>query len=129
MKITRLYTNSKNESALEEIEIPMERVAVELFPGHKAEQTAILSTPSAMILNETDPGHQYDWHNAPRRQLVVTIQGEIEVLLRDNYSKKFGAGDIILAEDLTGSGHMTKVISTIPWRCIYLPFDGALSES
>ncbi len=126
MQITRLFTNQKGESAFEDATIGLERVAVETFPGQKAEQFADLRAPSAMRINETDPGHQYDWHNAPKKQWVITLQGEIEVQLRDGTTRRFGAGSILLAEDLSGSGHATKVVSKEPWRCAYLPFEGAM---
>ena len=116
MQVTRLYTDSNNNSAFENLEISLERSGVEQF--------ANLRAPSSMMLNETEPGHEYDWHNAPAKQWVITLQGEIEVTLRDGTTKKFGAGSIILAEDLSGSGHSTKVVSKEPWRCAYLPFNG-----
>ena len=126
MQVTRLYTNQTGVSAFEDITISLERVAVETFPGQRAEQFADLRAPSAMRVNETDAGHQYDWHNAPKKQWVVTLQGEIEVQLRDGTSKRFGPGDVLLAEDLTGTGHAIKVVSKEPWRCAYLPFDGKM---
>jgi quercetin dioxygenase-like cupin family protein len=77
-----------------------------------------------MTINQTDAGHQYDWHNAPRRQWVITLQGEIEVETRDGSKQRFGPGSILLADDVSGSGHSTKVVSSTPWMCVYLPFDG-----
>ncbi len=118
MKTTRLYTDKDNKSAFEDLRISLERVGVEQF--------ANLCAPSSMILNETDTGHEYDWHNAPKKQWVITLQGEIEVQLRDGTTRRFGPGSILLAEDLTGTGHATKVISKEPWRCLYLPFDGTM---
>ena len=116
MRVTRLFTNSDQQSDLEEIEIELVRSGVEQFLE--------LMAPSAMLLNETDSGHEYDWHNAPQRQWVITLSGEIEIKLRNGQTKRLGPGSILLAEDLTGSGHATKVLSTEPWRCAYLPFDG-----
>ena len=126
MWITRLFTDSSGRSAFEDLELPLKRVEVEMFPGQKAEQFVNLQAPSAMVLNETEAGHQYDWHNAPRKQLVITLQGEIEVQLRDGTTRRFGSGTILLAEDSAGSGHATKVVSDEAWRCAYLPFEGNL---
>ena len=124
MQVTRLYTNQQGESSFEEISIELLRVSEETFPGQKAEQFADLQSPTAMRVNETDPGHQYDWHNAPRKQWVVTLQGEIEVELRNGSKKRFGVGSILLAEDLTGTGHATRIVSNESWKCLYLPFAG-----
>jgi hypothetical protein len=118
MNVTRLFTGANGISQFEDLNISLERDGVEQF--------ANLCGSSAIILNETDAGHQYSWHNAPQKQWVITLQGEIEVQLRDGSTRKFGPGSIILAEDLTGSGHATKVTSSVPWRCAYLPFDGEI---
>jgi hypothetical protein len=75
MQVTHLKTNSKNESEFGSIEISLDRQGVEQF--------ANLRAPHGMIFNETDAGHEYPWHNAPQRQWVVTLQGEIEVKLRN----------------------------------------------
>ncbi len=118
MQVTRLFTGSDGTSQFEDLIISLERDGVEQF--------ASLRGLNAMILNETEAGHHYPWHNAPQRQWVITLQGEIEVQLRDGTSRKFGPGSIILAEDLPGSGHATKVTSSEPWRCAYLPIDGEI---
>ncbi len=116
MVITRLYTNAAGVSALEEVRFPLERAGVEQFTK--------LLPPTEAVFTQTDVGHEYDWHNAPKRQWVITLQGEIEVRLRNGESKRFGAGSVILAEDLTGSGHATSVVGGVPWCCVYLPIDG-----
>jgi len=118
MQVTRLYTDSRGESAFEDLLISLKRSGVEQFTN--------LQTPSSMTLNETDVGHQYDWHNAPARQWVITLQGDIEVQLRNGSTRRFGPGSILLADDLKGSGHATKVVSEVPWRCVYLPFEGEI---
>lgn len=113
MRFTRLFTEN-GHSQLEECDFSLEREG--------AEQLKDLTVPRALSINETDPGHQYDWHNAPQRQWVFTLGGEIEVELRDGTKQRFRAGDVILAEDLTGDGHRTRVVSSEPWRCAYVPF-------
>ena len=118
MKATRLYTNENGESAFEDFAISLERAG--------ATQLANVRAPSSMILNETDPGHHYDWHNATQKQWVITFQGEINVELRDGTSRTFGPGNLLLVEDLDGPVHSTTVISKEPWRCAYLPFEGGL---
>lgn len=118
MEIVHIFTNSSGESEFKSITIQLKRDGVE--------QSITMPTPTAMIFNQTDSDHQYDWHNAPAKQLVVTLQGAIEVELRDGTKKIFESGSILLADDLNGTGHATRVISKEPWRCLYLPFSGNL---
>lgn len=51
-------------------------------------------------------------HNAPRRQYVITLTGEVEIGLGDGTTHRFGAGHVTLAEDLTGRGHTTRVVGS-----------------
>ena len=46
---------------------------------------------------------------APRRQYVITLEGQVAVGLGDGTKRVFGAGDVLLADDLTGRGHTTAV--------------------
>jgi uncharacterized cupin superfamily protein len=55
-----------------------------------------------------------DWHNAPRRQYVIMLSGQMEIQVGDGTVKRFGAGDVLLAEDLTGRGHTTRVAGDAP---------------
>ena len=65
---------------------------------------------TALFFNRSPAGQDSGWHTAPRRQYVIGIAGVTELTLRDGTSKRFGPGDVLLAEDVTGSGHHTKVV-------------------
>ena len=56
-----------------------------------------------------EAGHFLDWHPAPRRQFVIMLAGGMEIGLRDGSLLRFGPGDVLLAEDVTGSGHTRRV--------------------
>ena len=57
------------------------------------------------------PGWYGDWHPAPRRQYWVHIAGQIDVEVSDGEIRRFNPGDVGLLEDVTGKGHVTRVIS------------------
>lgn len=58
-----------------------------------------------------------DFHTAPRRQLIVTLSGEAEV----------EPGDVLLAEDTTGQGHISRYRNDR--RAIIVPLgEGALAR-
>ena len=54
------------------------------------------------------PGYLTEWHNAPRRQYIITLSGSAEIVIGDGTVKAFGPGDVLLADDLTGQGHITR---------------------
>jgi quercetin dioxygenase-like cupin family protein len=102
--IVRLYTGPDGESHFEEI-------SPAYASSEGQERTPVQQAESASF-GRAQPGHFLDWHNAPRKQYVVTLAGQAEIGLGDGTVRKFNAGDVLLAEDLTGHGHTTRVTSS-----------------
>ena len=42
-----------------------------------------------------------DWHDPPRRELVIWLTGEVEFEMSDGDIRRLAAGSIVLAEDRT----------------------------
>ena len=110
--ITRLYTGPDNRSHFEELELPP--------PGT---DTMELQQVAGIVFRRLDPGYFLDWHNAPRRQYVITLVGEIEIGLGDGTVRRFGPGECFLAEDLSGHGHTTRIVGDIPRVAATVPLD------
>ncbi len=51
-----------------------------------------------------------DWHPTPYRQFFFWLSGETEVRVSDGEVRRFGIGSIVLVEDTTGKGHVTKAV-------------------
>lgn len=100
-KITRLYTGPDGQTHAQEIEVK--------FGPNGADPFKLMSGAGASI-RRARPGRVADWHTAPRRQYVITLSGHGEVELVDGTKIELGPGSIDLAEDLTGKGHITRVI-------------------
>ena len=98
MGMTRLYTGADGQSHIEEVD-----------PASRPDLTTLHGT-KGVVFRATEPGHFHDWHNAPRRQYVITLEGEVEIGLGDGTTRRFGPGHVTLAEDLTGKGHTTRVV-------------------
>jgi hypothetical protein len=56
---------------------------------------------------------------------VVTLEGIVEVECGDGSKRRFGAGDIMLADDTSGQGHITREIKG-PRRSIFITLPGGL---
>jgi quercetin dioxygenase-like cupin family protein len=69
-------------------------------------------------------GYFHDWHNAPRRQYVIVLSGQVEVGNGDGTVGHFGPGDVALEEDLTGPGHTARVVGEEPLLMITVPLAG-----
>ena len=69
---------------------------------------------------ETASGGALAWHTAPVRQLVVTLTRDPAIHHPRRRGVHPGPGDVLLAEDTTGSGHQWKLVGDDPWRRIYI---------
>ena len=113
VKITRLYNGPDNHSCFEDIEIDLESKG----------PLGLFSEPAsakAVFFREIPPGYEYPWHNVVCREYVVTIEGQAEIEVGSGEKRRFGRGDVLLAEDLTGMGHRTRGIGRKPWRQIFV---------
>jgi uncharacterized cupin superfamily protein len=52
---------------------------------------------------------------------VVTLSGQVEIEAGDGAVRRFGPGDVLLAEDLTGQGHLTRVVGDQPRTALLVP--------
>ena len=109
MKFIRLYTGDDGETHCEE------RDAADM-PALPSPQAA-----SRISFHTYQPGHFSDWHPAPRRQYVITLAGEGEIGLKDGSTYRLRPGDVNLAEDTTGGGHTTRVVSSVPRITVQIP--------
>jgi quercetin dioxygenase-like cupin family protein len=113
MGLFRMYSGDDQQSHLEELKIGF-------APGQFAEQ-ASLQPATGVIFTRVASGAFSDWHNAPRRQYVITLAGAVEIGLGDGAVRRFGPADVILAEDLTGKGHTTRASGNEPWLMMIVP--------
>jgi hypothetical protein len=50
------------------------------------------------------------WHHAPARQIVIVLEGVLEVCTSENQKRQWRKGELLFADDLTGKGHMTRTV-------------------
>jgi hypothetical protein len=112
MKVFRLYTGNDQRSHFEEIESS--------FGGENI-QTTTLQSATSVAFRRAPVGHVIDWHPAPRRQYVVTLSGSWEIECSDGSKRTFKPGDVMLAEDLTGKGHVSRVLGNEPHIFMTVP--------
>jgi hypothetical protein len=63
-----------------------------------------------------------DWHTAPRRQFAINMTGTLEVEISDGTRHRIGQ-DLVFLEDITGKGHVTRVLSPVTNLFIQVPQD------
>src|SRR5262252_9534691 len=116
MKIHRLYTDEKGESyfATEEVEYVETTPFGRLFKRLPA---------TGIIFREVPPIYDLDWHLAPRRQYIINLDNGVQITASDGETCVIGAGEVLLVEDTTGKGHLSKAINERLRNCIFVALD------
>jgi quercetin dioxygenase-like cupin family protein len=71
---------------------------------------------------ETPAHSSFDWHNDPIPQYVLTLTGVLEFSTVGGETFTLRPGDVLLAEDHTGSGHKWRLVNDEPWTRAYVVF-------
>ena len=102
MRITRIYTGDDGRSHFEELEIPTTDVG-------RGVDTGVIPTDGVILRDRRGiRPMDMDFHNAPRRQLVINIGGSVEVETGDGTVRVITPGEVLFADDVTGEGHKTR---------------------
>ena len=102
MAIVRLYTGDDGESHFEELDLATHP------------ELGSLQAAKTVAFRTLEAGHFIDWHHAPARQFVFTVSGVMEIGIGDGSVRRFGPGDVLLAEDLSGRGHTMRIVGDQP---------------
>jgi mannose-6-phosphate isomerase-like protein (cupin superfamily) len=90
--------------------------------GDLYEQGDMLKATGAQIVRAA-PGYVQDWHTAPRRQYLITISGRGEIEVAGGKKIPLVPGQIVLVEDLTGKGHLTRTIGNQDRVSVIVPLE------
>ena len=99
--ISRVYTGPDGKSHFEDLEQP---------PG-----TGDNKPQKAQVMFQLrPPGFFQDFHTPAKTTYVITLTGATVVKAEDGDTRRFGPGDILLAEDKTGKGHSSQTLEGDP---------------
>ena len=109
MSIFRVYSGDDGESHFEDV-----------TPDQFAE-IANRRGAGDIGLNQRSSDYFSDYHNAPRLQYVMTLSGRAELEVADGSKRQMGPGDVLIAQDLTGHGHILRHLGNEPRVSISVP--------
>jgi len=107
--IIRIYAGDDGESHFEEL---------------TADQFADIANdvgPGDITVGQRPAGWWQDYHTAPRHQYVVFMSGGAEIEVASGDKRQFGPGDVLVAEDLTGHGHIIRNVGEEPRVSLAVP--------
>jgi quercetin dioxygenase-like cupin family protein len=102
----RIYTDSQGDSHFDvvTVEQSLARAAPPAAPFYVSEDRAA----SKYRFYTFEPGWIGELHPAPTRQFLALLSGEVEMETTDGTVRRFSPGDLVLLEDTSGKGHVTR---------------------
>jgi hypothetical protein len=110
MRYLRIYAGDDGGSRFEDVEFPAS-------PTHIVDGVPPLLVSGPFTCTEVtfveQPQDASDWqaHVAPRQQWVIILSGRAAITTSDGVRREVGPGDVILAEDTTGQGHVSTPLT------------------
>jgi quercetin dioxygenase-like cupin family protein len=111
---TRIFTGSDGQTHAEEI-------SLKLTPGDESTELTEMAKATGVQFRRQAPNYFEDWHTAPRKQYVITLSGRGEIEIAGGKKIQLGPGDILLVEDLTGKGHISRGVGSGDRISIIIP--------
>jgi quercetin dioxygenase-like cupin family protein len=115
IRCIRIWTASDGDSHFEE-------GVIDLHGGDRGDFLSLAVNAVSLSFQETKSGGVFEWHKDPVPRYVITLSGVLQFETRDGETFVIRPGDILLAEDNTGTGHRWKLIGDEPWRRAYVVF-------
>ena len=116
MRIHNIYVDDAGETHWRDIEVEW----VEERNGSKLSKRL---PATGIIFREVPPTYDLDWHPAPRRQYIINLDAGVQITASDGESRTIAAGEVILVEDTTGKGHLSKAVEGKVRHCIFVPIE------
>jgi quercetin dioxygenase-like cupin family protein len=102
--VTRLYTAADGQSHAEEIAVAWRPATLR---AELADSESVKVTAAQFL--RWPRGFVWQGHPASKRQYVVIVSGRGEVDVVGGRNVQLAPGRVLLAEDVTGKGHTTRV--------------------
>jgi hypothetical protein len=110
--VVHLYTGEDGESHVEDLEVPITKLA----GGALSE---VLPLNGAYLRTTTVDGPK-PFHNVRERHFCVPLVGGFELRCADGTTRRIVPGTVLLAEDVSGHGHASVEIDP-PRLTLFLP--------
>ena len=120
MKYLRVYADAEGESHFEDVEI--KTTLKELVPGYPKLEFGELIPVSGLLFARMPPGMpDVERHPAPRRQFLTYLSGATEIEVSDGEKRVVGPHEIVLVEDTSGKGHISRIVDGSEQIALFLP--------
>lgn len=118
MHITWFHATPDGGSVFEDLDLALPRERADA-QGHVIRSSNLYASPTVQFA-QLPEGLDQTWHTAPRRQIVTILSGTVEVTTTDDVTRRFGPGQVFLADDMGGKGHLTRTVGG-PAEVLFAP--------
>ena len=116
IRCVRIWTGEDGNSLFEE-------GSIDLGEGMRGDSVGKPVPAVQISFQETRSGGSYEWHQDPVPRFVITLSGTLEFETKSGATFTIHPGDIVLAQDNSGSGHKWRLIGDEPWRRAYVVYE------
>lgn len=116
IRCVRMWTGADGDSRFEE-------GYIELAEGERGDFIGQATAATNISFRETSSGGSFEWHQDPVPRYVLTLAGTLEFETKSGATFTIGPGDVLLAQDNSGSGHKWRLIGSEPWRRAYVVYE------
>jgi hypothetical protein len=116
MRIHNLYADPSGQSHFRDLQ-------VEWVEETRSGKLSRRLPASGIIFRQVPPTYDLDWHPAPRRQYIINLDAGVQITASDGESRVIGAGEVLLVEDTSGKGHLSKAVDKKIRHCIFVPVE------
>jgi len=116
MRVHRLYADAAGESHFDDIDLDYSRVSA------GGAMTEVLPA-TGIAFRKVAVGHAPDWRPAPRRQYIINLVAPCVITASDGETRTLDVGEVLLVEDTTGKGHLSREVGSAMRECIYVTLD------
>ena len=103
----RIYADDEGESHFEDVELAFGQA--DFVPPAPPVLMSSFEPATKYGFERVPPGWHGDWHPAPNRVLAIYLSGEGEMEAGDGEVRALRPGTVLLAEDTTGKGHISRL--------------------
>jgi hypothetical protein len=113
-----MHGDATGETRLREVDLPERETHAGRFRGW-GDIPATTMGFGQFVGRKPDVG----MHNAPRRQLLVVLRGELEIVTTKSGSRRLHPGDLLLADDVGSKGHISRDVGDEPLMLLAVGID------